>query len=119
MSRKFLSLALSIALLLTLLGSIPAMAEEPVTVTWYGVGASSDHQARINEAASKYIQSRGVNANLEIIKLGWGDYLQTYQIMLAAHEEFDLFKGQIGRRVLGEELGQGDAKGLTEGSQCR
>ncbi len=94
MSRKFLSLALSIALLLTLLGSIPAMAEEPVTVTWYGVGASSDHQARINEAASKYIQSRGVNANLEIIKLGWGDYLQTYQIMLAAHEEFDLFNGQ-------------------------
>ena len=89
MSRKLLSLALILALLLTAM-TIPAMAEEPTTVTWYGVGASSDHQARINEAASKYLQSQGINANLEIVKLGWGDYLKTYQTMMAAHEEFDL-----------------------------
>ena len=94
MSRKIIGLVLALALLLSCLSGVALAADEPVTITWYGVGGSSDHQARVNEAASKYLQSLGLNVNLEYISKGWGDYLQNYQVMLSAQEEFDLFNAQ-------------------------
>lgn len=66
MSRKLIGILLAMALLLSCI-SVTALADEPVTITWYGVGGSSDHQARVNEAASKYLQSQGLNVNLEYI----------------------------------------------------
>lgn len=93
MSRKLIGILLAMALLLSCI-SVTALADEPVTITWYGVGGSSDHQARVNEAASKYLQSQGLNVNLEYISVGWGDYMQNYQVMLAAGESFDLFNAQ-------------------------
>ena len=94
MSRKIIGLVLALAMLLSCLSGVALAAEEPVTITWYGVGGASDHQARVNEAASKYLQSKGLNVNLEYISVGWGDYMQNYQVMLAAGEAFDLFNAQ-------------------------
>lgn len=75
MSRKIIGLVLALAMLLSCLSGVALAAEEPVTITWYGVGGASDHQARVNEAASKYLQSKGLNVNLEYISVGWGDYM--------------------------------------------
>ena len=93
MSRKFMGILLVMALVFSCIGTA-ALADDSVTITWYGVGGASDHQARINEAASEYLQSQGLNVNLNYITVGWGDYLQNYQVMLAAGEEFDLFNAQ-------------------------
>lgn len=89
--KKLVSLLMALAMLLSCVSF--ASAEEPVTITWFGVGATSDHQERINAAASKYLQDKGINANIEIIKLSWGDWTQTYQVMMAAQEKFDLING--------------------------
>ena len=94
MSRKLIGLVLALAMLLSCFSVAALAADEPVTITWYGVGGASDHQARVNEAASKYLQSKGLNVNLNYISVGWGDYLQNYQVMLSAGEEFDLFNAQ-------------------------
>lgn len=94
MSRKIIGLVLALALLLSCLSGVALAADEPVTITWYGVGGINDHQARVNEAASKYLQSLGLNVNLEYIPKSWGDYMQNYQVMLSAQEEFDLFNAQ-------------------------
>lgn len=109
MSRKIIGLVLALAMLLSCLSGVALAAEEPVTITWYGVGGASDHQARVNEAASKYLQSKGLNVNLEYISVGWGDYMQNYQVMLAAGEAFDLFR----------ECPKEDLKEIKEGERNR
>lgn len=98
MSRKLTVVLLVLSLALGCFSGL-AMAEEPVTITWYGVGAQSDHQARINEAASAYLQSKGINVNLELNILSWGDYAQVYQVMMATQEEFDLLNAEGNRLI--------------------
>ena len=43
MSRKIIGLVLALAMLLSCLSGVALAAEEPVTITWYGVGGASDH----------------------------------------------------------------------------
>jgi len=93
MSRKLMSMVLALALALTcLVGlSTTAVAEgTPTKITWYGVGAQNDFQPRINEALSKYLQSQGLNVELEIIRLSWSDVNQVYTTMMATQEPFDI-----------------------------
>ena len=68
--------------------------DEPVTITWYGVGTQSDHQARVNNAISAYLQANGLNVKLDYIDLSWGDFLQNYQVIISSQEEFDILNAR-------------------------
>ncbi len=64
---------------------------KPVDLTWYviGNGPAKDQDA-IDAAASKYIQSKGLNANIHITCFDWGTYDQKLGTMIQSSEPFDI-----------------------------
>ncbi|MGD0726679.1 MAG: ABC transporter substrate-binding protein [Spirochaetia bacterium] len=63
----------------------------PVTLTWYYVGGGPQKDnALIEAAASKYVQSKGLNANIKLVCFDWGTYNQKLQTIIAGQEEFDI-----------------------------
>lgn len=69
---------------------------DPVTITWYAVDSATPTDVdRINKAASAYLQSKGINANLDLHILTWTDYNTQISTMIASHEKFDLLNGIV------------------------
>jgi putative aldouronate transport system substrate-binding protein len=67
-------------------------AAQPYEIKWYfiGNGQQPDVQA-IEDAASKYIQSKGLNATLKLQCYSWGDeYNNRMQMIIASGEPFDI-----------------------------
>jgi putative aldouronate transport system substrate-binding protein len=84
-------MAIALALLaLTAFGTISAAAA-PAEITWYfiGNGPQGDVQA-VQDAASKYIQSKGLNATIKLVCFDWGTYTDKLTQMIASGEPFDI-----------------------------
>ncbi len=79
-------------LLVTALFAVAMMAvAAPVELNWYMIGnGPQPDQAKIDEAATKYIQSKGLDASIKITCFDWGTYDQKLQAMIAGGEEFDI-----------------------------
>jgi putative aldouronate transport system substrate-binding protein len=86
-----------VATVLLLVASVAAIAAgqkeagKPVDLVWYVIGnGPAKDQAAINEAASKYIQSKGLNANIQIVCFDWGTYDQKMGTIIQSGEAFDI-----------------------------
>ena len=62
---------------------------EHVNLTWYYVGSEQSGEEEVFAAANEIIQQE-INATVEFIRLGWGEYEDKMQLTIAAGEEFDL-----------------------------
>lgn len=118
MKKRILAILLAVCMLLSVLAACGNSSEEPTTgndtpapaptvgeekpaeveserttVTWYfvGGGSTAENLERISAAGTKLLNDAGINVDLEIKFLGWGDYAATYSNMLASGEEFDIF----------------------------
>lgn len=68
----------------------------PQTISWYAVDSATPADVgRINKAASAYLQSKGLNVNLDLHILTWADYNTQISTMIAAHEKFDILNGIV------------------------
>lgn len=66
------------------------------TISWYAVDSATPADVdRVNKAASAYLQSKGLNVNLDLHILTWTDYDTQISTMIAAHEKFDLLNGIV------------------------
>ncbi len=65
------------------------MGMEHVDLTWYYIGSEQPDEEAVFAAANEIIGSE-INATVEFIRLGWGDYEQKMQLMDAAGETYDL-----------------------------
>jgi len=86
-----------VAAILLLAAGMVAMAggqkegAKPVDLTWYVVGnGPAKDQLAIDEAASKYIQSKGLNANIHITCFDWGTYDQKMGTIIQSGEAYDI-----------------------------
>ncbi len=84
MLRRFLLMTALLALAMVAVAA-------PVELNWYMIGnGPQPDQDKIDEAASKYIQSKGLDATIKITCFDWGTYDQKLQAMIASGEEFDI-----------------------------
>jgi putative aldouronate transport system substrate-binding protein len=88
---------LLISAVLLLAVSMTAMAAgqgekgKPVDLIWYVIGnGPAKDQAIIDAAASKYVQGKGLNANVHITCFDWGSYGQKLTNIIASGEPFDI-----------------------------
>jgi len=89
MSRKIMAVALAF-LALTAFGALSA-APKPVELTWYFIGNGPQTDvAKVEAAASQYMQSKGLNATIKLNCFDWGTYYQKLQQMIASGETFDI-----------------------------
>jgi putative aldouronate transport system substrate-binding protein len=89
MSKKILAIALAL-LALTAFGSLSA-APKPVEISWYFIGNGPQGDVdKVQDAASQYIQSKGLNATIKLVCFDWGTYDQKLQEMIASGENFDI-----------------------------
>lgn len=66
-------------------------AGKPVELTWYVIGnGPAKDQAAVDAAASKYIQGKGVNANVHVVCFDWGTYDQKMGTIIQSGEAFDI-----------------------------
>jgi putative aldouronate transport system substrate-binding protein len=86
----FMAAVLLIAISMVALMGCQAKGK-PVELTWYviGNGPAAD-QAAVDEAASKYIQSKGLNASIKITCFDWGTYDSKMQTQIQSGEAFDI-----------------------------
>ena len=56
---------------------------EYAEISWHFIGAEQPDQEMVFEAANKIIKEE-INANVNFIRLGWGDYEEKMQLMTAA-----------------------------------
>ena len=76
--------------------SSAAVSGTPTTISWYAVDSKTPADVdRINKAASTYLQSKGLNVNLDLHILDWTNYNTQISAMIAAHEKFDLLNGIV------------------------
>jgi len=92
MWRRIFLMAAALLLAVTLTAVAGGQKEgKPVELTWYMIGnGPQPDQAKIDELASKYIQSKGLNATIKITCFDWGSYNQKLQTMIAGGEPFDI-----------------------------
>ncbi len=65
--------------------------KENESLTWYFIGNGPQADvAKIEAEASKYAQSKGVNANIKLVCFDWGSYDQRMQQIIASGEAFDI-----------------------------
>lgn len=63
---------------------------EPVTLTWYFVGSyPQPDQNLVYEEFNRILQEKN-NTTIDFKPIGWGDYDQKMQVIIASGEEFDL-----------------------------
>ena len=63
----------------------------PYELTWYVIGNGTPQDiAKVEAEASKYIQSKGLNATLKLVTFDWGSYDQKMQTIIASGEPFDI-----------------------------
>jgi len=63
---------------------------EPVTLTWYFVGSyPQPDQGRVYEEFNRRLMEK-INTEIDFKPIGWGDYDQKMQVIIASGEEFDL-----------------------------
>jgi len=62
---------------------------EHVNLTWYYIGSEQSGEEEVFAAANEIIEKE-INATVEFIRLGWGEYEDKMQLKIAAGEEFDL-----------------------------
>lgn len=62
---------------------------EHVNLTWYYIGGEQPGEEEVFAAANAIIEEE-INATVEFIRLGWGEYEDKVQLKIAAGEEFDL-----------------------------
>jgi len=68
----------------------------PKTITWYAVDSKTPAEVdRVNKAASAYLQSKGINATLDLHILDWTNYNTQISTMIASREKFDLLNGIV------------------------
>jgi putative aldouronate transport system substrate-binding protein len=73
-----------------------ASSGNPVTISWYMVVDSAQRgTTRIENAASKYLQSKGINVKLDLQQLTWTDYNTRVTTMISARENFDLLNATV------------------------
>lgn len=63
---------------------------EPVEVTWHHVPLSATDIELVNEAASRMLQEKGINAKLKLVPYPWTEFNEKVPLMLAAGEPCDL-----------------------------
>lgn len=79
---------IALAIMMCLVACAPAGKQ---TITWYFIGNGPQTDvAKIEAEASKYIQSKGVNADLKLICFDWGTYDQKLSQMISTGEVFDI-----------------------------
>lgn len=62
---------------------------EHVNLSWYYIGSEQPDEEAVFAAANAIIEEE-INATVEFVRLGWGDYEQKMQLMDAAGDEYDL-----------------------------
>jgi putative aldouronate transport system substrate-binding protein len=88
MQRKIFLFA---AILLLAASMVAVAADKPVNLVWYVIGnGPAKDQAAVNAAATKYIQSKGLNATIEVICFDWGTYDQKMGTIIQSGEPFDI-----------------------------
>ena len=58
-------------------------------LTWYQVGDRQKDDTMVLEAVNEYL-AETIGVKLNIIKVGWGDYSQKMQVVIATEDEWDL-----------------------------
>ena len=58
-------------------------------LTWYQVGDGQKDDTMVLEAVNEYL-AETIGVKLNIIKVGWGDYSQKMQVVIATEDEWDL-----------------------------
>jgi putative aldouronate transport system substrate-binding protein len=72
-------------------GEGPGTTGPTYEILWYFIGNGPQKDvALIEEEASKYIQSKGLNATVRLVCFDWGSYTQKLQTITAAGEKFDI-----------------------------
>lgn len=85
--KKLLVLLL---LCMMLLGILPtAVAEEPYHIVMCYVGNEQPDMSKV-VAAINELTLKELNMTFELVQLGWGDYQQKQQLMLAGGDELDI-----------------------------
>lgn len=70
---------------------VVSLGAAPVQLTWYVIGNGPQKDTdKVEAAVNKYIQSKGVNANLKLVTFDWGAYDNKMQTIIASGEEFDI-----------------------------
>ena len=90
--KKFLTLVLALALVLTMTGAFAALAEEktihPMRFVQPGT-LPTDYETGI-AAVNEKLLADGYDIEVEIIRIPWGEYDTKLNMMLATGEEFEL-----------------------------
>jgi putative aldouronate transport system substrate-binding protein len=98
-SRKRVVGLLNLVLVAVLVAGCPAIpepfkpepvVEELVEITWHSVPITATDIDRVSEAASLYLQERGINARLRLIPYSWAEFEEKVPLMLTVGEPCDL-----------------------------
>jgi putative aldouronate transport system substrate-binding protein len=88
MSKRAKVLALALVALMVAIGAVSAA---PAELTWYFIGNGPQKDVNlVQDAASKYIQSKGIDANVKLVCFDWGTYSDKLSQMIASGESFDI-----------------------------
>jgi putative aldouronate transport system substrate-binding protein len=69
----------------------PQAAGKPYQIQWYVIGNGTPADiAKVEAEASRYIQGKGLNAELKLTTFDWGSYDTKMQTIIASGEPFDI-----------------------------
>jgi putative aldouronate transport system substrate-binding protein len=90
--RTFKRVFLFVLLVGVLISGVTVFAAAPYQIKWYFVGNGQQPDVKLIEAAaSKYIQSKGLNATIKLQCYTWGDeYDNKMRMIIASGEPFDI-----------------------------
>jgi putative aldouronate transport system substrate-binding protein len=88
-TKKLVALVLLLGVFLL---GVTAFAAQPYEIKWYFIGNGQQPDVKlIEDAASKYIQKKGLNAKLKMQCFTWGDaYDNRMRMIIASGERFDI-----------------------------
>lgn len=64
-------------------------SSKPVTLTWYQIGDNQKDDKKVIAEANKYLEKK-IGVDLNVIKIGWGDYNQKMQVVINTGDTWDL-----------------------------
>lgn len=88
--QKLFATLLACCLLIGMLGAFPAVAEEPYHITMAYVGNAQPDVDKV-VAAINALTLAELNMTFDLVQLGFGDYQQKLQLMLAGGDALDIF----------------------------